>query len=89
MKNLAIAAICGVFHFEFASDDDVDPDTAVHAVEEIFSHLRKANAKEKQALVEALAELKAEAKAGKRKNKKELVKFYDKFMDDLENESDE
>jgi hypothetical protein len=89
MKNLANAAICGVFHFEFASEDDIDPDTAANAMEEIFFHLRKASAKEKQALVAALSELKAEAKAGKRKNKKELVKFYDTFMDDLGNESDE
>lgn len=89
MKNLALAAICGVFHFEFATDDDIDPDTAAGAIEEIFFHLRKSSPKERQALAEALAQLKAEAQRGKRKNKQDLVKFYDGFLADLESESDD
>lgn len=89
MKNLALAAICGVFHFEFANDDDINADTAVSAMEEIFFYLRKSTPKERQALTEMLAELKAEAKGGKSKNKKQLVKFYDSFLDNLEAESDD
>jgi hypothetical protein len=89
MKNLALAAICGVFHFEFANDHDVDPDFAVSAMEEIFFHLRNATTKERQAITEALSELKAEAKSSSRKNKKDLVKFYEGFLENLESDSDD
>ena len=87
MKNLALAAICGMFRFEFVTEEDVDPDTAVDAMEEIFFHLRNATAAEKQALIDAAIELKAEAKNGDRKNKKELEEFYDNFLQNLDEDS--
>ncbi len=87
MKNLALAAICGMFRFEFANEEEIDPDTAVNAMEEIFFYLRNATAAEKKALIDAATELKAEAKNGARKNKKELVEFYDNFLQNLNDDS--
>jgi len=34
MKNLAMAASCGLCHFEFADDKDVDTDVAANAMGE-------------------------------------------------------
>ena len=82
MKNLAKAAICGVFHFEFADDEDCDPDLAAKAVEEIFYLLQSCTKPERTALAAALAELKAEEKAGDRR-RKPVLRFYETFMKDL------
>lgn len=86
MKNLARAAICGVFHFEFADDSVVDADTAVNAVEEIFLYLRDASPAEKKALGDVLGDLKEEVEKGTRQDKKQLAEFYDAFLHDLDEE---
>ena len=89
MRNLALAAICGVFHFEFATDDEVDPDVAVHAMEEIFFHLQRAATEERAALVDALNALKAGVLASDRDEKTEMIQFYDTFLSDLTEDADE
>jgi hypothetical protein len=70
---------------ELSSDDLVDPDSAVRALESIAHELGSIGEAERAALREALDELIAEEQAGRNGSapRQEVIEFYQSFFENF------
>jgi hypothetical protein len=68
---------------ELSNEDEVDPDSAVRALEDIAGELKFASDDEKLAIREALDELISEERAGPSglPTRSEVLRFYEHFME--------
>lgn len=76
------ALISLVAFLEFADDEEVDPDSAVNAMEGMSATLHDCSPVEKNRLREALQALTSEEKA-ERKPRAKLIEFYESFFENL------
>ena len=85
MIALARSVIEAARFFELTSDDLVDPDTAVKALEGIAHELGRIDDAERSALRDALDELIGEELAGRDGSppRQEVVEFYESFMENF------
>jgi hypothetical protein len=89
MKHLAKAVVDALAFLELSSDDVIDPDSAVKAMEMIAATLHEASDDEVEALAQAaMAELNAQAANDA---PEEVIDFYENFLVDfgLEEEVEE
>jgi hypothetical protein len=81
MKHLAKALVDAVAFLELSSDDVIDPDSAVKAMEMIAATLQNASDEEVEALAQAaMAELNAQAA---KDAPEEVIDFYENFLVDF------
>ena len=76
------ALISLVAFLEFADDEEVDPDSALNAMEGMSATLHECSPAEKNRLQEALQALTIEEKA-ERKPRAKLIEFYESFFENL------
>lgn len=79
MKALAKAIIGAAAFLELSSDDTINPDDAVKALEDISSNLRSASPDEVAAIRMALQDLTAEERANF--GRADTLKFYERFLE--------
>jgi hypothetical protein len=81
MQRLAKAVVDAFAFLELSGDSEIDPDTAVKAMEMLTYDLRKCSPEERAALAQAAgAEYKAQKAAGASRR---TLKFYKDFTEDL------
>ena len=78
MKALARAIINAAAYLELADEEQVDPDLALQALEEIAYNLSYCTDEEKRAVAEVLAEMRA-AEVEQR-TRPEMLAFLDSFL---------
>jgi citrate lyase beta subunit len=81
MKILAKALIQTAAFLELSSDDAVNPDDAVRALEDIAHTLQSASPEELVVVRDALQELAAEERAGFARA--DVLKFYEHFFESI------
>ena len=85
MIALARSVIEAARFFELSSDDLIDPDTAVEALESIAHELGSLDEAERTSLREALDELIGDEQAGRDGSapRPEVIEFYESFMENF------
>lgn len=79
MLNIAKALVIAVARFELSDEEQMDPDFAVEALEEIGMFLQECSSEEKKALRNALASLQKEGLARTKEQKEFLKSFMENF----------
>jgi len=82
MKTLAKAMIGAAAFLELSSDDSVNPDDAVRALEDIAATLRSASPDEVAAIRAACDELIAEERASFART--DAIRFYEHFLESVD-----
>lgn len=90
MRTLARSVIFLCLFLELSTDDEVDPDSAMKALEDIAGELKTASDDEKSAIRKALDELISEEQAGPigLPTRSEVLRFYEHFMEYIGIESE-